>query len=544
MHSESKPLIKKLPPILLVVLFFIPQLLVPAVAGLQLTATSEYTSCVHTIMSATSNVTYIEKPVFPVVINNSQIAVGQKWTIIVPLQENHQYHTYFYGSWINTSAQAKTNYDVFVYDPDENLESSHTESAGLPPHLGTTIDDPLFTPTKTGNYSFVILNSSFGSQGAQAATFMIIENIQTDRWQQTYLDGVTENGVPALYTSWAYEFATNASRISVYINVPNTLSVYEARLYLMNNQNSPTLNAYPLAWEPGLLSNQTGGVGGYNFDPNGYRGISYASDEYKGQPLLLNYSATGNFTHLYHLVLIGKEGSGNLDFLIKTEFGNAELTEIFPPTKVCPQTPVSIAYRANTAELQNAMLSYTIDNWANVTKMEMEVSNQKCNATIPGVKTGLTVQYRVEAKDVLENEMAVVGNYTVKTPIAIRIEPVASNITLGNNITIAGTLTPKDNSNSTVQVQFFSANSTETVDSTVYSDGTFTANFNPKISGTWGVSAISVETKTAWRGDSNQLFINVLEPPIYVKYLLYIIIGLAVTCAVGGAVWFLKFREK
>jgi LPXTG-motif cell wall-anchored protein len=40
------------------------------------------------------------------------------------------------------------------------------------------------------------------------------------------------------------------------------------------------------------------------------------------------------------------------------------------------------------------------------------------------------------------------------------------------------------------------------------------------------------------------LVVTVNEPPIYVKYSLFIIIGLVVALAAGGAVYFLKFREK
>lgn len=216
--------------------------------SLQLTTTTEYTSNVHVYMnSIQGNCTYVDKPMFPIQFNNSQIPVGGNWTIFCPLQANHNYHIYCYGQWVNTSAQAKTDYDFYVYDPQGGLVSSHTESAGFPPHLGTTTDDPLFTPTQSGNYSFVIKNS-LNSQGAQQATFMIIENLATDQWQTCYLEGREDNN-GSIYTSWAYEFVTNASYVQLSVQVPSTLDVYEARLYLMSNANSSTLNGYPLAWD-------------------------------------------------------------------------------------------------------------------------------------------------------------------------------------------------------------------------------------------------------------------------------------------------------
>jgi len=53
---------------------------------------------------------------------------------------------------------SKTDYDVYIFNPRGDLESVHTESAGLPEHLGNTVDDPFFTPELTGKYYFVILN--------------------------------------------------------------------------------------------------------------------------------------------------------------------------------------------------------------------------------------------------------------------------------------------------------------------------------------------------------------------------------------------------
>jgi LPXTG-motif cell wall-anchored protein len=38
--------------------------------------------------------------------------------------------------------------------------------------------------------------------------------------------------------------------------------------------------------------------------------------------------------------------------------------------------------------------------------------------------------------------------------------------------------------------------------------------------------------------------VTILEPPIYVKYSMYIIIGLVGAMGAGIAVWFLRFRNK
>ena len=305
----------------------------------QLTTTSEYTNNVHNYVTPQGKFTYIEKPIFPVLINSSQIPIGGNWTIICPLQANHNYHIYCYGAWINTSSMAKTDYDFYVFDPQGNLISTHTESAGLPPHLGTTTEDPLFTPTQSGNYSFVLLNNPVDSKSTQQATFMIIENLECDKWYATYVEG-TSNGTLNLHTNWAYEFVTNESHIELYITVPQTLDMYEARLYLMNNVSSTTndtsLNSFPLPWEPGLYGNLSSSVGGYNFESEGYRGVAFASCEHNGQSMYLNYTSNYNGTNLFHLMLIGEYGSGDIEFMFKTQFANLTLTPLNTPRRVYP----------------------------------------------------------------------------------------------------------------------------------------------------------------------------------------------------------------
>ena len=287
------------------------------------------------------------------------------------------------------------------------MESTHTESAGLPPHLGTTADDPLFTPTQSGNYSFVILNSPIDSVSAQQATFMIIENLQCDQWYTSHVEGENVNNLN-LYTNWAYEFVTNASHVELYVTVPKTLDMYEARLYLMNNAtatgNTSNLNGFPLAWEPGLYGNLSSSVGGYNFESEGYRGVAFASCEHNGQSMFLNYTTNYNGTNLFHVVLIGEYGSGDVEFMLKTQFANLTLTPITTPTRVCPNNMTEIAYNS-TNELQTAQLSYTIDNWTSSNLVDMSISNQTCTTSIPGQIAGTLVQYTINAVDVIKNKM-------------------------------------------------------------------------------------------------------------------------------------------
>ena len=504
-----------------------------------LTVSSEYGGYVQTSISTTGNYTYVEKPVFPVLINDSQIPVSENWTIVCALQAQHNYHVYFYGAYL--TPPSTTDYYIYVYDPKGNLESSHLQSTGFEPHLGTTINSTLFTPTESGNYSFVIYNNQFGSQGAKQATFMIIENLPTDQWCNAYLEGLDSNNLPKLYTSWAYEFATSSPKIQVFINVPTSLDVFETRLYLMNDGTYQSIDSYPLAWEPGLYGNVTGSVGGYNLSPNGYTGVAYASDEYSGQELILNFNSNSSALSLYHLVLIGDVGHGNLQIMIKTNFTSPTLTPTTVLSRVYPGQSTQISYVSNASDLQSAQLSYSLDNWNSTKFINMQISKQTCTATIPAQPLGTIVQYQINATDILENSLTANGSYAAKDAATLNITLTKTKVMLGQNVTIRGTLTPGLN-NSNIQIQFVSANAVETTNATT-KNGLFIANCKLNETGTWQIMATLPETQTAYSADSLPLMVTVTPPPIYVKYSLFFLIGFVAVIAVPCVIYFIRKRH-
>ena len=511
-------------------------------SGVQLKTTVEYTNYVHNFVGPSGNCTYVEKPMFPVQINPNQIPIGQNWTIICPLQAGHNYHIYFYGSYINVSSVAKTDYDVYVYDPQMRLESTHTQSAGLPEHLGTNVTSPLFTPTLSGNWTFVINNNPVDSHSAQEATFTVIENLNGNQWYTTHIESPNGNA-STFYSNWAYEFETNASKVELYIKVANTLDMYEARLYLMNNAASPTLDGYPLPWEAGLYGNLTGNVGDYNFEPNSYRGVAYASCEYMGQPMFLNYTSTNKCANLYHLVFMGEIGAGNITFLLKTNFANATLTPVTVPTRVCPGNATQIAYASANDTLTSAQLSYTVNNWNSSRSVEMQVNNETCNGTIPAQAMGALVQYRINATDILENSLKASGDYTVKAAPMLNITVAKDKVPFAQKVAVQGTLNPSVNG-TVVFIRFVSVDSVKTLNCTVKSDGAFAVSWKPTASGNWTVSASSTETPKTWEAYSQDVQVTVAPPPLYVKYSLYLIIGFVSLLSVGGVAYFLTSRRS
>jgi hypothetical protein len=461
------------------------------------------------------NYTTLDGPFFPVYFNSSQIPVGQNWTIECPLIAEHSYHIYFYGAWINTTSEAKTDYNVYVYNPQGILESTHTEAAGMPEHLGTTVDDPYFMPQQSGNYTFSIINDIKSTGGSQAATFMIIENAPKDKWNSQFIEGKTASGKNSKNTLWACEFVSNSPKIEVWVKVPLTLDMYEARLYQMNGlptsnsssvqkqnstaqQNSSSLqslNGIPLAWEPGLYANLRGNVGGYNFNSESYRGVAYASCEFMGQEMYLNYTRNSTALTLYHLAFIGQTGAGEIQFLIKTQFNNSALTPVSTLIRPETRTPTTITYALNSTQLEKATLNYTIDAWNHSSAIEMKIANNTCSADIPPQKAGSFVQYKIYASDDLKSEIEVANNFTVKNKFALNISLADESVELGKNVTFDGTI-KFASPDTKITISFMSLNETQDIICTPSKEGVFNASFCPKTKGDWAIQASVNETQT------------------------------------------------
>jgi hypothetical protein len=499
--------------------------------------------------------TYLEKPMSPVWFDDSQIEIGRNWNVTCLLEANRTYHIYLYGAWVNNGSNPKTDYNVYVYDPYGNSESNHTASAGLLQHLGDTSDTPFFTPKYSGNYTFQIVNSAQGSVEAQQATFMIIEDVEPNNWNQRYIEG-TNNGVQTLNTSWGYEFVTDSQNLQVLISVPDTLTMYEARLYPMADptvKNETILDGVPLAWEPGLYGNTTSTtnatgatgtnvtIGGYNLDAEGYRGVAFATSDHAGQDMLINYTSSHAGQTLYHLVLIGGKGSGTVEFLVKTIF-NASLQASIVPGRLYPNDTGLVAYVSTSTDLVNATLQYSTNNWANVTTIPMEIlDNRTCRTTIPGQVAGTNVVYGIEATDLLTDILITNGSYTVKNPSMLNITLIRPTVTFGDNITVKGYINPQT-AGMRITVYFDYGNDSESIVCFTLADGSFTASLTSNATGTWNVQAAFYEDTSTYGSMSQQLMATVEEPSFLAQYSLYIGLGVGAAAA-GSAVLMLYLRK-
>jgi len=509
--------------------------------------TSEIEMHVHTHLNteALGNWTFIAKPVFPVFLNDSQLQVGRNWSIVCPLTGGHHYHVYCYGEWIDLDSEPQTDYDIYVYDPLGELMGYHTESAGLPEHLGHEVAEPFFTPENSGNYTFVLRNDPRESSGSQQATFMVIENVDCNVWHQLDVEG-KDGDKPLLKTSWAHEFISESQHIEVLVRVPDTLDMYEARLYLMANSKAgfgDVLNETPLPWEPGLYGEMMNSFGGYNLESKDGRGIAYASCEFYGQDMLINFTSSFPEKSLYHLVLTAEAGSGIVDFVIKTDFENPCLKPLIVPQKTLPYNNTEVAYISNCTDLERVTLQYSVDDWNSTEELQMEiVENRSCYAIIPGQPAGVTVAYRVEALDAVENVLWAEGSYPVKHPSRLNISLTQESLTIGDNISVRGHFTPPDEE-IPIRVRFISTNSSREILCFTLPNGTFTATFKPETLGTWRVKATFHEDRLRYESASPEVQITVEEPPFLIRYSMYIGGGLAGTAILGALIYWKKFRE-
>ena len=508
---------------------------------------SEYDRYVHNFINSSTrgNWTFVEKPMFPVYFNESQIPVGSNWTIVCPLVANHTYHIYCYGKWIDYGPNPLTDYDIYVYNPLGELEGYHTESAGLPEHLGTTVDEPFFTSKYSGNYSFVIRNDPRESNSSEQATFMIMEDVECNKWHEVFIEG-KRNNESVFHTAWAFEFFTESQHVEVWIKVPETLDMYEARLYLMANPEAgmgEMLNGVPLAWEQGLYGEVSGLYGGCTLESRGFRGVAYASCEFYGQDMLINYTSSAKGKFLYHLVLIGEEGAGTVKFLVKTQFGNACLKPVNLPLRVYPENETELTFISNSTDIKNATLYYSINNWNNFTAISMQlIDNRTCTATIPNQPAGTTVHYHVEATDSLENSLTYSGNYTVKYASTLSLNLTRKAVTIGENITLTGFVSPAAEN---LPITLIYASTNGTFQQTVYTlaNGTFKASFKPKSEGEWTVQAVFQGSDTIHPSSSSMLKFRVEPPSFLSRYSIYIFAGIGAVACIAAVIYVKKFRE-
>jgi hypothetical protein len=438
-------------------------------------------------------ITVVREPVPAVIIDEDFIPVGDAHTYSYRLEKDHVYHVYLSGEWADPEDHA-TDYDLYVYEYDaysSSLLSTHTEAAGLIEQVGNDPSGRFFTPDASGLYYITIRNDFLESFAANPATLIVIESIQTGEWYERWMEGKIDEE-PQSTTFWSYEFTTAAPRIRVIVNVPDTLDMYEARLYAMANPEAgigERIRGIPVAWEPGLRGELKGVYGGFNLDQTGFRHVdAMASCERSGEDMVIDYATQANGEVLYHLALIAEYGIGDLDFIIQTDFDSPNITVLDPPEIVEALNPMPMVFEvSDQTEVTTLEFRYSIDGGETFRMLNPSTTaNGTLLILFPPVNPGTTVEYIIEAEDVMGNSGENRGNFYAMGNSTLEIGFSEEELTAGEGLEIRGRLNPGGES---VNVSIINGDALIQLELVSESDGRFEYPFKPEATGTWSLRA-------------------------------------------------------
>ena len=365
------------------------------------------------------NFTLVNKPVPAVPISSGAIPIGKASTYSYNLQGGRKYHIYLTGEWANPTTHL-TDYDIHVYKingVNPVLTSTHTESAGLPEQVSNDGQGRYYIPGEDSHYWFNVRNDAIESQATESGTLMVVEHIEGNTWYRRFLKGkVNEEPVPD--TTWSYEFVSSSDHIRVYVDVPQFLDMYEARLYIMGNPGAnkgELVEGIPIAWEPGLRGEVSTVYGGYNLDQQGYRNENaMASCERMGEDMVIDFEVPVSGTLLYHLALIAEYGYGTIDFMVQTDFDSPILQLVEAPETVEEQEPTRLVVNIqDELSIAETSFSYSTNggvSWSTLPPTIEQGGNY--SVTVPAVERDTLVEYIFQAEDERGNVGEVLGSYT------------------------------------------------------------------------------------------------------------------------------------
>jgi hypothetical protein len=448
----------------------------------------------------------IEKPFMPVEISEGIPLSTQYRTepleILCRLEEGKKYHIFLVGDWITNQTEDATDYDIEVYDSQNNFISGHTESAGLPEQVANEKSHQYFVPSKTDTYRFDIYNDPLDSKGSDPAVFMIIEHIEMNKRYEVYLEGRPSptGSYPPNYL-WAYEFSTPNDNYQLHVDVPDPdiekgikgLDMYEARVFPMANPSAEVgYNIWGLGVPTGetLLGEVDGQYGLYNTSIPGESFQDWrASCEYAGEDMDVVFGkALHNETELvldtkdvfYYMVMLAEYYEGTISFYIKTDYRQVNVSIIeSPEIGVTSEEHRIVADIQGPADISSAWINYTTDGWQTEKKIPLTEVDGLFECWLPKFELLDNVQYKIYAEDEIANSGSKESEFLVLDPVHLHIETNLLKIYGGESIEISGEAL--EFSKLTLIIEHI--DNTENVDISVDGEGLWSHNFKPAIEG-------------------------------------------------------------
>jgi len=413
----------------------------------------------------------IEKPFEPVIIEEGTIPLNTRYRadpleILCRLEEGRKYHIYLVGGWIKNMTEIEpdypiTDYDIEVFDSQNNLISSHTEAAGLPEQVANDKERQYFVPIITDTYRFVIHNDPEDSEGDEQAVFMIIEHLEMNKRYELYLEGrpSPSEPYPEDYV-WAYEFSTPNENFQLHVDVPDPepekgitgLDMYEVRVFPMANPSAEV--GYYISGvgvpEGKLLQGEVEGQYGlYNTSiPGEYFPELRASGEYAGEDMDVIFGKPQhNETELvletrevfYYMAMLAEYYHGTVSFYIKTDYRQINVTIIeSPEVGVTGDEHRVVAELQSPGVITRAWLNYTTDGWRTEEKIQLQEDFGLYVGWLPRFELLDSVQYRIYAEDEIDNSGMGGSGFLVLDPASLRIRTSRTKVNGGESIEIEG----------------------------------------------------------------------------------------------------------
>ena len=354
------------------------------------------------------------------------LEIGDEWILKYYLEEGKRYHVFLVGDWICNETEPETDYDIMTTYPD-GTTLWNTESAGLPEQVANDDEHQYFVPPLTGTYRFKIINDERDSKDWEPAIFMLIEHIDVNTEYSQALEGRDSDGDEVLLSGWAYEIDTLAPRIRVFVDVPDSLDMYEVRLYMMANPDADV--GYEIS-ELGvpygdLFEGFSGEYGGFSTSCKGDRNIdAMDSCETSGRDMEFTYDtpnaaveeeeeeATNNI--FYYLVLIAEHEEGTVEFYAQTDFDPPTITLDEPPETGTAGKKTKIkAFVEDDSDLGRVWVEYT-ENGGIPGESDSKLEDGVWVCSLPPFDGGDLVGYTVYAEDKFGNTGSVESDFLVK----------------------------------------------------------------------------------------------------------------------------------
>ena len=457
-------------------------------------------STIPSVFGAPSYV--IDKPWTPLLIGNGTIPTGDKMVVTCSLQAGKRYHIFLVGDYVN-EANPQTDYDIFVYPPS-GPQTTHTEATGMPEQVANDAAHQFYIAQSSGTYRFEIHNDPEDTKNGmdEPAVFMVIEHIDTDKRLSTSLMGRLLPSDPQNPAStWACEFTTPASNFTVYVDTPDNIDMFEARVYPMANPGTTGYEIWGVPTPNGDLLNGTieGGYGGFNTTIGGYRPASLtASCEHMGEKMKVNVTGFGgsNSTSTslgtsYFLVLIAEYSETSIPslvpFYIKTSddkpdvalngtIGNVYANEI---------TEVSAEITSERV-VDSVWMNFTVNGIKQVDVIPLAKSGDLYSGQMPTFAARDVVAWSICAEDEIDNVGRLDSSFRVKARTETSIYISNGYVVGGETVEVTGQTTL---AGASIRLNFTSRGFKEIIPVKADQLGGYRYTYLPKQAGPWSVSA-------------------------------------------------------